>query len=84
MSSDLRERVVRLETVVRHLAGTVNTLKTQADSTLEAVNELRTIVSTDHAVRQAEAAKDRRLMKGSVAALSALWIVAQALHLLVN
>lgn len=78
----LRERVVRMETILETVAQTSQKREAQIGKLFASVQTLKGTVSTDHAVRQAEAHRDRRTMKMAVAALTVLWTITQAVTLL--
>lgn len=88
---DLRERLVRVETMLEQLAGVVADREGQLSKLWDAVRttnasvgSLESLIQRDHAVRQAEAHRDRRTMRLAVGVLSALWIAAQAVQLVLG
>jgi hypothetical protein len=85
---ELRERIVRLETLVEGLVTASARTGEHVAELFESVRRMEGAMERDHAVQKAEreaalasAARDRRVVKFVGGLLTLLWIVAQAVVL---
>lgn len=74
---DLRERMAKAETLVEGLLTSSIQQDRQIGTLATNVGSLEATVRRDHAVRQAEAARDRRFMKMVLGSLTVLWTLTQ-------
>lgn len=86
--TDLRERVVRLETLVETMAKADEQRSKQVGTLFESVRAMQTTMATNAATslairKSAEqtAARDRRVVRFVGGLLTVLWVIAQAIVL---